>query len=142
MQKWSNTTFDLTKVREALAKALADGKCPISGDRDWTIVPEYVELRPFLGFSAASAPITSGRIGIFGTQADPSTGTIYGISPLGGGTGGGWQTPSEHTYPAVMATCKRCGYIALFNAVVLGLLPSGDQSVEDWRPSAGKPSND
>ena len=138
MQDWSRFSFDMVKTREALEKALGDGKCPISGDRAWTIAPGYVELRPALAFPTVSAPITSSRVGIYSTSSEGGMGTIYSYLP----PGSGWPPSAENTYLAVMATCSRCGYIALFNAVVLGLVPSGEQSVQGLGTSPENLRND
>ena len=130
MEDWSRLSFDPTKARDALDKALVDGKCPISGHRSWAIAPGYIELRPVTVLSNISAPIKSGIIGISGTS---STGGTYSYIS----TGGGLTPPGERAYPAVMATCNRCGYIALFNAVALGLVPAE----ESQRPgSVDEPS--
>lgn len=134
MADWSKISFDAEKAREALEQALADGKCPISGHRAWAIAPGFVELRPVVAFSPISAPITSGRIAISGTSSDTDSGTIFSYTSPGPGIAGG-NIPyphEEHTYPAVMATCKGCGFVALFNAVVLWLVPREQQASEGW----------
>ena len=137
-------SFDPDKVREALEKVLVDGKCPISGHRAWTVAPGYIQLRPVLGFSPILAPITSGRIRISGTSSETSSETIFSYAPPETGTVGGTAAfpVEESTYPVVMATCTGCGYIALFNAVVLGLVPSSEQNVPGWSTSPEWRGND
>ena len=134
MAAWSRISFDADKARVALERVLVDGKCPISGHRAWAIAPGFVELRPVVAFSPISAPITSGRIAISGTSSGTSPETIFSYTSAAPGTGGGggWYPHEEHTYPAVMATCKGCGFVALFNAVVLGLVPREQEATEGW----------
>lgn len=135
MTNWPRFAFDPIKAREALKKALVGAKCPISGDQEWTIAPGYVEIRPVSIVPAATFPAGSGKIGIWIGGAPASQDPIYPLSLVGGsGRGWGpvaaWEPAEEAAYPTVMATCKRCGYVALFNAVALGLVPPNEPGSE------------
>ena len=41
--------FDSAKVEKTLRKVWKDASCPFSGDNNWTLVQEYVEIRPYCG---------------------------------------------------------------------------------------------
>jgi len=85
---------DAEKARQALASVWKTPRCPFSGHNEWTLVEDFVELRPyFRGSLAVGGPV----------------------------------------YPAVMAICNGCGYMALFSAVKLGLL--GREEKDDEHPS-------
>ena len=129
MTTWGTFAFDPFKALQALQKVLTGAKCPISVDQDWTIAPGYVEIRPSPAFPNMAFPATSGKVGI------SSNG--YEIV-----AGSGWRAETQDAaYPTVMATCKQCGYVALFNAVALGLVPSGEPEKEGGREATREPRN-
>lgn len=112
MQSASRYTFDISKTQEALKKVLLDIKCPISGHKSWTGAPGFVEIRPVPVFPPF---ITSGQVfteswGATGRESPPRT--LYAN-----------VLAQDASYPAVMAICNGCGYVALFSAVALGLIP-------------------
>jgi hypothetical protein len=39
--------FDPAKVEQALRKVWRNAHCPFSGDNNWTLVQDYVEVRPY-----------------------------------------------------------------------------------------------
>ena len=106
MQKRSSTAFELSKVSEALNKVLLDARCPISGHKTWTVAPEFVDINPVAIY--LNAPLRPG-------SETPNVNMGYGLGN------------QENRYPAVMAICNGCGFVALFNAVKLGLLPPLEQ---------------
>lgn len=131
MVAWNQFKFDSSQARDALQNVLADAKCPISGHQDWTIAFGYVEFKPVSTFPHSSNPYTSQKVEISGGMAYHG-----GEKILASGGRSAFLSADDAAYPTVMATCKGCGYIALFNAVVLGLVPSSEQHVGDWGPSA------
>ena len=52
------------------------------------------------------------------------SGPFHNDSPGGAVVVAGSPPIEEAAYPVVMATCKQCGYVALFNAVALGVVSS------------------
>lgn len=113
MQPAGRFTFDTSKAQEALKKVLIDTECPISKHKSWAIAPGFVEIRPRPVFPTS---ITSGRIGAhsWGSSTDPGALPTHFFN----------NPPAEEaSYPTVMAICTGCGYVALFSAVALGLLP-------------------
>ena len=43
----SREHFDSAKVEQALRKVWRNARCPFSGDNNWTLVQDYVEVRPY-----------------------------------------------------------------------------------------------
>ena len=137
MVAWNQFTFNSSQARDALQKVLADAKCPISGHQDWTIAFGYVEIKPVSTFPHFSNPYASRKVEITGGMAYHGGEKILGS----GSTDSTFLSADDAAYPTVMATCKGCGYLALFNAVVLGLVPSSEPRVGDWGSSAENPLN-
>lgn len=113
MQPAGRFTFDTSKAQEALKKVLIDTECPISKHKSWAIAPGFLEIRPRPVFPTS---ITSGRISVqsWGSSTDPVALPARFPPNL---------PEEESSYPTVMAICTGCGYVAIFSAVALGLLP-------------------
>ena len=45
----ATSRFDYDAAAKALKDKFRDWKCPYSGHTEWTLVPEFVEFRPFYG---------------------------------------------------------------------------------------------
>ena len=112
MQPAGRFTFDTSKAQEALKKVLIDTECPISKHKSWAIAPGFVEIRPRPVFPTS---ITSGRIRAHSWGSSTYPGELL--------TDFSKPPAEEAAYPTVMAICTGCGYVALFSAVALGLLP-------------------
>jgi len=138
MVAWNEFAFNPSQARDALQKVLADAKCPISGHQEWALAFGYVEIKPVSTFPYFSNTYTSRKVEITGGMAYHGGENIL----ASGSTGSTFLSADDAAYPTVMATCKGCGYLALFNAVVLGLVPSSEPHVGDWSPSAENRLND
>ena len=58
---------------------------------------------------------------------DWSLSDTYGMLP----TGGKGNVRLGSSFPYIVLTCLDCGNSVFFNAVIIGLLPSGKEEVED-----------
>lgn len=82
-------------------------KCPVSGHSSWMVAEHFISP------PIVAPPLTPGEaLGLFGlaSAATPTT-----------------PTTTETQYPQVMVICRHCGYTMYFNAVAMGLVPSGGQ---------------
>ena len=141
MVAWNQFAFNPDLARDAVQKVLTDVKCPISGHQEWVIALGYVEIKPASTFPNFSTPFMGGKVEIHGDMGHLGRENIL-PSGASGVPSSGFLAADEATYPTVMATCKRCGYVALFNAVVLGLVEPGAPQIENAVAPAERLHND
>lgn len=79
-----------------------------------------------------------------GMRSCPSCGQLQGFSigaivaaPIVKATDEGMAIDTENSVPLVPLACRNCGYVRLFSAIVMGLIPEGERMKTNVRVDGG-----